>query len=75
MVDLKISKNDKNMKKLKIKCPKCEKVEDFENQSTPILIRYDFGPKKWFFGFIFSENNDSHCVYIDFVFCRFWDNF
>ena len=74
-VDLKMSKNVKNDEKLEIKCHKCPKVEHFENQTTPILIRYDLGPKKWIFGFIFSENNDSHCVYIDFVFCPFWDNF
>ena len=70
-----MSKNEKKDEKLKIKCQKCSKVEHFENQTTPFLVPYDLGPKKWFFSFIFSENNDSHCVYIDFVFCRFFDNF
>ena len=45
-VDLKKSKNAKKAEKLKLKCQKCSKVSHFENQSTPILIRYDLGPKK-----------------------------
>ena len=73
-VDLKMSKNDKKDEKLKIKCQKCSKVEHFENQTTPFLVRYDLGPKKWIFSFILSENNDAHCVYIDFDFSRFFDN-
>ena len=46
LVDLKMSKNVQKDEKLEIKCHKCPKVEHFENQTTPILIRYDLGPKK-----------------------------
>ena len=74
-VDLKMSKNEKKDEKLKIKCHKYSKVEHFENQTTPFLVPYDLGPKKCFFSLIFSENNDAHCVYIDFNFSRFFDNF
>ena len=70
-VDLKMSKNDKKDEKLKIKCQKCSKVEHFENQTPPFLVPYDLVPKNCFFGFFLSKNNDSHCVYIDFVFCPF----
>ena len=73
-VDLKMSKNEKRWK-IETKISKMFKSWTFWEPNYPFLVPYDLGPKKWLSGFFSSENNDAHCVYIDFHFSPFIDKF